>query len=218
LTTTTQTQSAGSWLYANAPSFFAIACIILTMANYFVVGGVAISLRATVFLSWTIPFAYYVSTIFLIVLYIRQIQRRERGWWFKQTTALIMFAIIFIGSLVLPGAQTNNYLLLLYWFFGQGVNAGVVLMCCVSMIMGYMRVYVARTTLRALMLIIAIYVLLGVGGVYNFAGNQFMVNMMDYFQGYWIGIVEYMAWAIYYIGNIALITRVILLQERMRPG
>jgi len=208
----------GRALYDNIPSILAIFCILLTAANYFWIGGVPISLRATVFLSWTIPFAYYVSTIFLCVLYIRQIMRREHGWWYKQTTALILFFAVTILSIVLPQKQNDSYLLLFYWFFGQGVNAGVVLMCCISMIMGYLRVYVARTTLRTLMLIIAIYVILGCAGVYNFFGNQAIVNAMDWFQGYWIGIVEYMAWAVYHIGQIALVTRVILLQERMRPG
>ncbi|MDQ1280294.1 MAG: hypothetical protein QG670_1557 [Thermoproteota archaeon] len=215
---TTQTQNVGRTVYDNLPSILAIFLIALTASNYFFVGGVAISLRATVFLAWTIPFAYFVSTTFLVLLYVRQIMRRERGWWYKQTTALILLFAMAILSVFLPLRQNDPYLVLFYWFFGQGVNAGVVLMCCISMIMGYMRVYVARTSLRALMLVIAIYVILGCTGVYNFFGSQLLVNLMDYFQGYWIGIVEYMAWAVYHIGQIALVTRVILLQERLRAG
>jgi len=41
---------------------------------------------------------------------------------------------------------------------------------------------------------------------------------MDWFQGYWIGIVEYMAWAVYHIGQIALVVRVILFQEKLRAN
>lgn len=214
----TQTQSITTRIYTNIPSIGAIACIALCAANYFFVGGVPISLRATTFLAWTIPFAYYVSNTFLVLLWVRQIMRRVPGWWYTRVPAIITYAAVTILSVFLPARQNDPYLVLFYWFFGQGVGAGVVLMCCISMIMGYLRVYVARTTLRALMLIIAIYVILGCAGIYNFFGSTLLVNMMDWFQGYWIGIVEYMAWAVYHIGQIALVTRVILLQERLRPN
>lgn len=214
----TQTQSITSKLYSNIPSIFAIGAIALTAANYFWIGGVPISLRATTFLAWTIPFAFYVSTSFLMLNWIRQIMRRVPGWWYTRVPAIITFSLVTILSVFLPLRQNDPYLVLFYWFFGQGVGAGVVLMCCISMIMGYLRVYVARTTLRTLMLIIAIYVILGCAGVYNFFGSELLVNMMDWFQGYWIGIVEYMAWAVYHIGQIALVTRVILLQERLRAN
>jgi hypothetical protein len=118
----------------------------------------------------------------------------------------------------MPGVgRSHPYVVLWYQFFGQGVSAGVIIMCSISIVMGYLRVYVARTTLRMLMLVIAIFCLAGTTGLFHLTGWWPLIQSNVLIQGYWIGQVEYVAWAVYHIGNIALITRVILLQEKLRP-
>jgi hypothetical protein len=158
-----------------------------------------------------------VSNVFLMMIHGRKILRRESGWWYKSLFMIVSFFVVLIAAF-LPGVGTTHpYVVLWYQFFGQGVSAGVIIMCSISIVMGYLRVYVARTTLRMLMLVIAIFCLAATTGVFHLTGWYPLIQSNVLIQGYCIGQVEYVAWAVYHIGNIALITRVILLQEKLRP-
>lgn len=211
------TESITRKIYDNIPSYGAIILMVLMAINYFIKGGIPISLTANLYLGWSLPFATGVGTIFLCLVHIRKIMRRESGWWFKSLVLLVIFVAVMILSLALPTQQSDPYLVLFYQFWGQGVNAGVIIMCSISIVMGYLRVYVARTTLRLLMLVVGIFVIAGCTGIFHLIGWYPLIQANVLMQGYLIGQVEYVAWAVYHIGNIALITRVILLQERLRP-
>jgi hypothetical protein len=168
-------------------------------------------------LGWTLPFATATAGCFLILIHIRKIMRREQGGWYRSLVLLGAYAFILIAAFTPGITRSHSYVVLWYQFFGQGVSAGVIIMCSISIVMGYLRVYVARTTLRMLMLVIAIFCLAGTTGVFHLTGFWPLIESNVLIQGYWIGQVEYVAWAVYHIGNIALITRVILLQEKLRP-
>lgn len=215
--TSTSTSTLTSKIYDSLPSIGAIILIFLCAANFFIKGGVPISGTISLWLGWTLPFATGVGAIFLCMTHIRHIMRRESGWYYKSLVMLITFFGVLIASLALPKGQSDLNLTLFYQFFGQGVSAGVIIMCSISIVMGYLRVYVARTTMRLVMLAIAIFCIAATTGVFHLTGFYPLIQSNVLIQGYLIGQVEYVAWAVYHIGNIALITRILLLQERLRP-
>jgi hypothetical protein len=141
-------QDLGQKIISNIPSFGAIILIFLCAANFFVKGGVPISGTISLWLGWTLPFAVAVSAVFLIMIHLRKIMRGESGWYYKSLVMLISFLVILISAFMPGVGRRHPYVVLWYQFFGQGVSAGVIIMCSISIVMGYLRVYVARTTLK----------------------------------------------------------------------
>jgi hypothetical protein len=200
-------------IYENIPSIGAILLIIICMISYFVQGGWWPSGRASLWLSLTLPFVTVIASVFLILVHVRHIMNRDSRWY-NSIILLGTFAVVLVSGLTF-GLDYSWFML---WFslFGQGATAGVFGMASIGLIMGYFRIYIARSSLRILMIVVG---LLGVA--YGTGIIQTLVPWLSGFylweQAYVIGQTEFGVWMAYHIGEIALITRVIMLQEKLRP-
>lgn len=210
----TSKSSLGSQIYENIPSIGAILLLAICIVSFFVVGGWAPSSQASVWLGFTLPFVTAIASVFLILVHVRHIMHRDQGWWLS-ILLLGSFAFVLVYGLTIGTA--DPYFQLWYSLFGQGATAGVFGMCSIGLIMGYFRIYIARSRLRTLMIIVGLLgVAYGTGLVQALApwlGGLYLWEQMTI-----IGQTEFGVWLAYHLGEIALITRVIMLQEKLRAG
>jgi hypothetical protein len=81
--------------------------------------------------------------------------------------------------------------------------------------MGYFRTYIARTPLRIIMLVVGLFgVAYGTGIVQTL--TPWLSEVFFWEQAYIIGQAEFGVWMAFHIGEIALLARIFLLQEKLR--
>jgi len=205
--------SIGRKIYDNIPSIGAIIMCFLCMSDFFVKGGVPASGTAGMWLGFTWPFCTIIATIWLVLMHVRRISNRESGWW----RSIICLGAL-VGMCIAGFALTidNAWVGFIISIFGQAGAAGIFIMCSISIVMGYLRVYVCRTRLRTLMVIVGLFTVANSGGILA-ALAPWLVDPALWLQAYWIGQIEFTVWMVYDIGTMALIVRILLLQEKVRP-
>jgi len=208
-----QSETLSKKIYENLPSLGAVIIIFVCMLNFFIAGGFPLSLKTQLWVGFTVPFAVMVGSIFLSLTHIRHIVRRDRAWWNSVILLAFFFGFLIFGT---TQGQTNPWYTFVYAIVGQGGPGGIYCMSAVVIIFGYFRMYRAKSLLKLIMIIVGLLTVgYQTGVIAMFA--PWLAPVFVWSQVYLVGQVEFAVWMAYYIGMLALMVRILLLQEKLRP-
>jgi hypothetical protein len=217
-----QQQSTTSTILGNLPTILGLIGMFLIAALYFVsvpagtspVYDFATSLRNATTLA--LPWPIAIVSILLLRRHTRLLINRDASWPYSLT--LVASAVIMVLLYLANGANMNQATLLaLYNNISVIGMLAVTSAIGISIISPMIRIYRAKTWTMAFLIGISIL------GFMTFTPMGEMINPAIPQVGNWIqtyigGASDSAFWVSTYIGAVALIVRMILLKEKLRPA
>ncbi len=209
-----QTESTGSRIISELPTLVGIVGLFVIASLYWVQPGwdVALTIRDATTLSLIFPTAIVV--LLLLRRHIYNLSRREESWPYDITT---IGSCLFMILLYLIGGMEDPTLAALYSNVSVVGTMAVISAIAVGIFSAMMRIYRAKTPTMAFLIALSILALL----TYSPLGEMIypgIPQLGDFVQTYISGAADSAFWISTYIGAVALITRMILLKERLRPA
>ena len=209
-----QNQSFSSLIMGNLPTILGVIGMFLIASLYFMIPGwpPAVTLRNAVTLS--LPWPVAIVSILLIRRHTMNIVRRESSLPYDFITvgsALIMIILGLVGG---TGDLTFQTLYANINIIGQ---MAVISAIAISIFSPMIRIYRAKTWTMALLIGLSILALM----TYSPLGQMIhpaIPQAGDFVQTYISGASDSAFWISTYIGAVALVTRMILLKEKMKPS
>jgi hypothetical protein len=197
----------------NLPTIIGVIGMFIIASLYFTDPGwpAAVTLRNSVTLS--LPWPIAIVSVLLIRRHVRNIIKGEESLPYDIITvgsALIMIALGLIGGTGEPTFQT------LYANINIIGTMAVISAIAISIFSPMIRIYRAKTWTMALLIGLSILAFM----TYSPLGQMIhpvIPQAGDFVQTYISGASDSAFWISTYIGAVALVTRMILLKEKMKP-
>ena len=209
-----QTESLGSRIVSEAPTIVGIVGLFVIASLYWMQPGwnVAVIIRNATTLS--LPFPTAIVVLLLLRRHVYNLMRKEKSWPYDITTiggCLLMILLYLIGGINEPNLAT------LYTNVSVVGTMAVISAIAIGIFSAMMRIYRAKTPTMAFLIALSCLALL----TYSPLGEMIypgLPRLGDFVQVYISGAADSAFWISTYIGAVSLITRMILLKEKLRPA
>jgi uncharacterized membrane protein len=209
-----QDQSISSQIMANLPTVLGVICMFIISTLYFMDPGwnFAIFIRNSTTLS--LPWPAAIVSVLLVRKHINNILRKESTLPYD---VIVVGSAVIIALLGLVGGTNEPTFKTLYENINIIGTMSITSAIAISIFSPMIRIYRAKTPTMALLiglscLAFATYTPLGQ------MIHPIIPQMGDFVQSYISGASDSAFWISTYIGAIALLTRMILLKEKLKPG
>lgn len=209
-----QDQSAAGLIMNNLPTVIGVIGMFIIASLYFTDPGwpVAVTLRNSVTLS--LPWPTAIVSLLLIRRHLRNIMRNESTLPYDVITigsAVIMIILGLVGGVGDPTRAT------LYANINIIGTMAVISAISISIFSPMIRIYRAKTLTMAFLIGLSILAFM----TYSPLGpmiHPVIPQAGDFVQTYISGASDSAFWISTYIGAVALVTRMILLKEKLKPN
>ncbi len=171
----------------------------------------ALTIRNATTLS--LPFATMITVALLIRRHAREIMRKSESTPYD---AITIVAAVLIFLLYLVGGKSDATMASLYANVNVIGTMAVISAISISVFSPMIRIYRAKTPIMGLLIILSILALFTYTPIGEMI-NPAIPKAGDFIQIWISGASDSAFWISTYIGAVALITRMILLKERLRP-
>jgi hypothetical protein len=208
-----QEGSVSSLILSNIPTILGVIGMFIIASLYWTDPGwdFAVTLRNSVTLALPWPFA--IVSLLLIRRHVRNLIRQEPTWFYDLITVGSAVVMILIG---LVGGVADATRALLYENINIIGTMAVISAIAISILSPMIRIYRAKTWTMAFLIGLSILAFL----TYSPLGTMIhpaIPELGDWVQTYISGASDSAFWISTYIGAIALVTRMILLKEKLKP-
>lgn len=208
-----QSETTGSTIVRELPTILGVIGLFIIASLYWMEPGwdVARIIRNATTLS--LPFPTAIVVLLLLRRHTRNVIRKAESWPYDITTiggCLLMIMLWLVGGIADPTLAA------LYANVNVIGTMAVISAIAISVFSPMIRIYRAKTPTMAFLIALSILALL----TYSPLGemlNPAIPRLGDFVQVYISGASDSAFWISTYIGAVALITRMILLKERMKP-
>ncbi|MEM2094379.1 MAG: hypothetical protein QXI32_03680 [Candidatus Bathyarchaeia archaeon] len=208
-----QQETTASKVAGNLPTVLGLIGMFIIASLYWTSPGwdVAVTLRNAVTLS--LPWPTAIVSLLLIRRHVRNLLKQEVAWPYDLTVVasaaiMVVIGLAFgIGNLTLKDLYNNISVI--------GTMA-VISAISISIMSAMIRIYRARTWTMAFLIGLSILAFM----TYSPLGEMIhpiIPRVGDFVQTYISGASDSAFWISTYIGAIALVTRMILLKEKLKP-
>lgn len=202
-----------STILGNLPTVLGVLGMFIIASLYFMDPGwdFAVTLRNSVTLSLPWPFA--IVSLLLIRRHVRNLMKNEPTWPYDLITVGSAVIMVLIG---LTFGISNLTLATLYANVNIIGTMAVISAIAISILSPMIRIYRAKTWTMAFLIGLSILAFL----TYSPLGKMIhpvIPEVGDFVQTYISGASDSAFWISTYIGAIALVTRMILLKEKLKP-
>jgi len=211
---TKQTESTGSRIVSELPTIVGIIGLFIIASLYWVQPGWNVALIVRNATTLSLPFPTAIVVLLLLRRHVYNLRRKEESWPYDIITigsCLLIMLLYLIGGMEEPTMTT------LYTNVNVVGTMAVISAIAVGIFSAMMRIYRAKTPTMAFLIALSILALL----TYSPLGEMIhpaIPRLGDFVQIYISGASDSAFWISTYIGAVALITRMILLKERLRPA
>jgi hypothetical protein len=202
-------------LAENIPTLLGIILIITVAANYFFQYGIEGVGTVRNWLSWALPFAAIVSALLIGRVHVRRItQRTDKEWYMS----FVFFGFFFFQLITAWTIGRGSFIYATtYELFNRGATGAVMCMVAFSYVSMFYRTFYVRTFLAGYTMV------LGILAIFAISALSIITVPILGDIGYWIinnpaAGANHALWVATYMGLGALIIRVILFREKLRPG
>jgi len=209
-----QGDSIANQILANLPTVVGLIGMFIIASLYWTDPGwdFAVTLRNSVTLS--LPWPIGIVSVLLIRKHIRNIMRKDSTLPYDAIIVGSAFLMVVLG---LVGGANDATLKSLYANVNIIGTMAVISAIAISIISPMIRIYRAKTWTMAFLIGLSILAFM----TYSPLGqmiNPIIPKLGDFVQIYLSGASDSAFWISTYIGAIALITRMILLKEKLKPN
>jgi hypothetical protein len=207
-----ETETIGNRVYENLPSIIGAIAMIMLFVNYFVEGGIQASNSLRTWLGLAMPFVEWVTTIFLVRVHVQHVARRDPRWW----QSIVFFAFFLIPlAWGLANGSGDPYFGFVWELFGVSAVGAIFTMFVMGFSLGFIRTYSARSPLRVVMMLFSILALAYGAGLLG--SVPFLADLYLWITNYFVGQANFGVWLATHIGTLALLCRIVILKEKLRP-
>ena len=209
-----QDDSIMGQILANLPTVLGLLGMFIIASLYWTDPGwgFAVTLRNSVTLS--LPWPIGIVSVLLIRRHVRNIMRGESTLPYDVITVGAALLMLVLGLAFGPGDATLNTIYANVNIIG---TMAVISAIAISIISPMIRIYRAKTWTMAFLIGLSILAFM----TYSPLGQMIhpaIPQLGDFVQTYLSGASDSAFWISTYIGAIALITRMILLKEKLKPA
>ncbi len=201
-------------ILANLPTVLGLVGMFILASLYWTDPGwsFAVTLRNSVTLS--LPWPVSIVSVLLIRRHIRNIMRSESTLPYDVVVVVSAVGMVALGLIAGPADETLNTLYANVNIIG---TMAVISAIAISILSPMIRIYRAKTWTMAFLIGLSILAFM----TYSPLGQMIhpiIPQIGDFVQIYISGASDSAFWISTYIGAIALITRMILLKEKLKPN
>jgi hypothetical protein len=201
-------------ILANLPTVLGLLGMFIIASLYWTDPGwsFAVTLRNSVTLS--LPWPIGIVSVLLIRRHVRNIMRGESTLPYDVITVGAALLMLVLGLAFGPGDETLNTIYANVNIIG---TMAVISAIAISILSPMIRIYRAKTWTMAFLIGLSILAFM----TYSPLGQMIhpaIPQLGDFVQTYLSGASDSAFWISTYIGAIALITRMILLKEKLKPA
>lgn len=209
-----QEESISSMILGNLPTVLGVIGMFIIASLYWTDPGwdFAVTLRNSVTLS--LPWPIGIVSILLIRRHVRNIMKNEETLPYDAITVGSAVLMVVLG---LTGGPDDATLQTLYANINIIGTMAVISAIAISILSPMIRIYRAKTWTMAFLIGLSILAFM----TYSPLGQMIhpaIPQLGDFVQTYISGASDSAFWISTYIGAIALITRMILLKEKLKPN
>ncbi len=201
-------------ILANLPTVLGLVGMFILASLYWTDPGwsFAVTLRNSVTLS--LPWPVSIVSVLLIRRHVRNIMRSESTLPYDVVVVVSAVGMVALGLIAGPADETLNTLYANVNIIG---TMAVISAIAISILSPMIRIYRAKTWTMAFLIGLSILAFM----TYSPLGQMIhpiIPQIGDFVQIYISGASDSAFWISTYIGAIALITRMILLKEKLKPN
>ena len=209
-----QDNSMMEQILANLPTVLGLVGMFIIASLYWTDPGwsFAVTLRNAVTLS--LPWPVGIVSVLLIRRHVRNIMRSESTLPYDVVVVVAAVGMVILGLVAGPADETLNTLYANVNIIG---TMAVISAIAISILSPMIRIYRAKTWTMAFLIGLSILAFM----TYSPLGQMIhpiIPQIGDFVQIYISGASDSAFWISTYIGAIALITRMILLKEKLKPN
>lgn len=209
-----QEESISNKIMGNIPTILGVIGMFIISSLYWMDPGwdFAVTLRNSVTLS--LPWPIGIVSVLLIRKHVRNIMKNEKTLPYDAITVGSALLMLVLG---LMGGPSDETLAALYANINIIGTMAVISAISISIISPMIRIYRAKSWTMGFLIALSILAFM----TYSPLGemiNPAIPQLGDFVQTYLSGASDSAFWISTYIGAIALITRMILLKEKLKPN
>lgn len=198
----------------NFSSIVAAVLFLGLLGGYFVKGGFAPINTLRDAFTMSAPVATVIAAFLLCKIHFDNVRNREKRWAYSLLLLVVFFAYLLYGIFAGTLDPLYNQLYDLIANGGSGATYGLV---ALGMISAMARGFVGRTRQSMLMAVVFVFSLIGITPIGIFFPTA-ISDAANWAQSAIMVPVEQAFWTSVYIGQTAMMARVLLFIEKIKPG